>query len=265
MTPFFENKIAIVTGSAGGIGLAAAKALYDQGARVSLIDLKPGSGDPFTSRSESDDRIMYSVCDVSDENQLKDVVEKTKRLYGSIDILVNNAGIAPPFGFAADVSSEDWRRVLSINLDSAFYASKAVIPYLKEQGGAIVNTASVSGIHADRAMSSYNTAKAGLINFTRSLALEYASDGIRVNAVCPGATDTPMATDMKNVPGLFEKVCGNIPMKRMGRSEEIADAILFLASDRASYITGATLVVDGGASCRSGMLDMVDATSQTAP
>jgi len=174
--------------------------------------------------------------------------------FGGLDILFNNAGIGGATGGLEGISVEDWDKTQAVCLRGVFLGIKhAVAPMRARGGGAIVNTASISGLFADFAIGAYNTAKAGVINLTRVAAIEYGARGIRVNCVCPGAIDTPLLRPSLSIPGFAEETTRMIPMRRLGRPEEMAGVVMFLASDLASYVTGAAVVADGGLTAQTGL------------
>ena len=248
----FDGKVAIITGGASGIGAAAARLIASEGGRVMIADTE----DAACARKVAEvgeDRAAYRVCDIGEIDQVNAMVAATADQFGRIDILFNNAGIVG-MGSTTETDPALWRRVLEVDLFSVFYGCRAAIPHmLKTGGGAIINTASTSGMLGDFGMSSYNAAKGAVINYSRSLALDYASSGIRVNVVCPGVTNTPMLAGVAEVPGLLDEFIRPVPMSRMGEPEEIAEVVAFLASDAASYMTGAVVPVDGGLTASSGL------------
>ena len=233
-----ENRIAVVTGGARGIGAATASLFRSEGARVEIWDVggeHPAAGD--------DEGITCRSVDVSDTGSVEAALEELISRTGVPDILVNNAGIISD-GFASELSDEDWRRVIEVNLTGTFIPCRALIPHLRERGcGTITNTSSISAL-GNRGQSNYAASKAGVIGLTRTLAQELAGDSVRVNCVAPGAIETEM---FDAVPGkVKEKFIRRIPLGRLGSPADVARLHLFLASDEASYMTGQTVFCDGG-------------------
>lgn len=253
MSARFDNRVAVVTGGASGIGDAIARRLAQEGARVVIGDQNVPAYEGWTEESRRD--VVFQSTDVGNLASVEALIAKCHTAFGHIDLLVNNAGIGS-VGSVVEIDPDNWQRVLAVNLNGVFHASRAAIPHMRGRKGAIVNIASISGLSGDYRMSAYNTSKAGVINLTRSLALDLARDQIRVNAVCPGLTLTPLVSLIDQVPGLLEAWVRSIPLKRGGAPDEVAAAALFLASDEASFITGACLVVDGGQSAHTGQPDL---------
>ncbi|PCG15388.1 MAG: SDR family NAD(P)-dependent oxidoreductase [Sphingomonas sp.] len=251
----FGGRVAIVTGGASGIGAAFARRVHAEGAAVMIADLDVERGQALAA--ELGERAAFRSVDVADAAALETLAADTAAAFGGIDILYNNAGIGC-YGLTPDLAIDQWRRVVAVNLDAVFYGCRAVIPYLKARGGgAIVNTASASGLHADYGFTAYNAAKAGVINYTRSLAIDHARDGIRANAVCPGPVDTPILTSgVDAIPGLRAQWEQVVPAGRFAQPEEIAAVAAFLASDDASAVTGAAIPVDGGLTAHTGQPDL---------
>jgi meso-butanediol dehydrogenase/(S,S)-butanediol dehydrogenase/diacetyl reductase len=237
----FQGKVALVTGGGSGIGAATARLLAAEGARVSVVDLNAEA-----ARAVAEEAGGHAIAaDVSQRDQVEAFVAEALARHGRLDILINNAGIGC-FGRTPDLDPAEWERVVAIDLHSVFYACRAAIPHLTRPGGAIVNTASISGLAGDYGFTAYNAAKGAVINYTKALAVDHAREGIRVNALCPGLIATPLTAGAKLMPGLEAAWHDTIPMGRAGTPEEMAQAIAFLASDAASYVTGAILVADGG-------------------
>jgi NAD(P)-dependent dehydrogenase (short-subunit alcohol dehydrogenase family) len=242
-----KGKVAIVTGGSSGIGRASAELFAREGARVVVADYNADAGRATveTIKGAGGDAIFVQV-DVSDAAQVRDMVQTALDTYGGIDILLNNAGILL-FGTVLDTEEKDWRRVMDINLTGTFLVCKAVLPHMIQRGGgSIINLTSSTGAHdAGPNTAAYVTSKGGVALMTRAMAIDHAKDHVRVNAVAPGPTDTPMLRDALSLEQLAA-FAATFPMGRLGRPEELANAILFLASDDASFVTGAILAVDGG-------------------
>ena len=249
------GKVAVITGGASGIGAAAARLFVAEGARVVIGDLNAAAGRALADALNESARETVAVFLATDVARLQDVealVAAAERDFGRLDILFNNAGIGS-FGDSVTLGVEQWKQVIEVDLNGVFYGCKAAIPALRRAGGgAIVNTASISGIGADYGFAAYNAAKAAVINYTRTVALDHAADGIRCNAVCPGWIDTPLTEATKSLERVAAAWTEAIPMRRAGQPEEIARVALFLASDDASYVTGTTVVADGGLTASNG-------------
>lgn len=235
------DKTAIVTGAARGIGLATTRLLLDQGWRVAMVDL---DGDELATVASSLPGTRAVTCDISDPEQVAAMVAAVVEWSGRIDALINNAGVAD-FRPLDQTDLETWRWVMSTNLDGVFLTSQAVIPYLKDTRGAIVNVASISGLRASTLRVAYGTSKAAVIHLTRQQAVELGEWGIRANCVAPGPVDTKLALAVHS-PAIRAAYHDALPLNRYGRETEIAEAIVFLCSDRASYVTGQVLAADGG-------------------
>lgn len=233
------QKIAIVTGAARGIGLATAQLMNRHGIDVVLVDR-----DVEELEKVSGGLGLALSCDVSNPDQVEQMVADTLKHFGRVDTLVNNAGVAA-FGPIEDTTFEDWRRVMATNLDGVFLCSQAVTPALKESKGSIINIASISGLRASTLRVAYGTSKAAVMHLTQQQASELGEYGIRVNCVCPGPVRTKlaMAVHSEDIVSAYHDA---IPLNRYGSEDEIAGVIAFLASDAASYVTGQIISVDGG-------------------
>jgi meso-butanediol dehydrogenase/(S,S)-butanediol dehydrogenase/diacetyl reductase len=251
------GKVAVITGGASGMGEGAARAMVQAGCKVVLGDLNE-AGLAALCDELGAENAFGQPCNVADEADVGRLMDAAVDRFGSLDVLFNNAGIGG-LGAVTDTTTAHWHNVLEVDLSAVFYGSRAAIPHMRKVGGgAIINNASVSGMFGDYGMASYCAAKGGVINLSRNMALDLARDGIRVNCICPGAIDTPLLGGMKAAPGLFDAFIRAVPMKRLGKPSEIGQVVAFLASDAASYVTGAVLPVDGGLTSKTGWPDMND-------
>ena len=246
----FKGKTVIVTGAASGIGRGVAERFSQEGANVVLCDIDAQKlGDVAGALPQ--ERTLAQRCDVADFDAVRALVTAAVARFGTLDVMVNNAGIASE-GTALDVSLEDWRRTIDTDLSGVFHGCRAALPELLKTKGCIVNTASVSGLGADWAMCAYNAAKGGVVNLTRSLALDFGAKGVRANSVCPSLTETGMTQDMVKDPALVAKFMERMPIGRVAQPADIAAVVAFLASDDARFVNGANLPVDGGVMASNG-------------
>ena len=245
----FAGKVAFVTGAGSGIGRATAIAFAAEGAEVVLADIDT-VGNEETARlvAEHGGRVLSVKCDVTSSSDIQAVIKQTVQEFGRLDVAFNNAGIEQPPAPLVDIDEDNWSRLLDIDLRSAFLCMKYEIPaMLQTGGGSIVNTSSGAGVVGIRGQAAYVAAKHGLIGLTKSAALDYAAQGVRVNAICPGIIETPMMDRFSGgTPEGRARVIGQEPVGRMGRPEEIASAVLWLSSDLGAFATGHAMVIDGG-------------------
>ena len=240
-----EGPVVLVTGAARGIGLATAKKFLAGGWRVALLDIDGQTLEQAMNGFGDEEGVLSVHCDVADADRVTAAIEAIEHWAGRLDALVNNAGIAV-FKPIMEVSVDEWSEVLAVNLTGPFICTKASVPLMqKSGGGSVVNIGSISGLRASMLRVAYGTSKAGLAHLTKQQAAELGTIGIRVNLVAPGPVDTAMAKKV-HTPDIRADYHDAIPLGRYGLENEIADAILFLCSDRASFITGQTLAVDGG-------------------
>src|SRR5881628_3441660 len=246
----FENKVALVTGAGSGLGLATVKASAESGALVVLADRNEKSVRSATEElTAQGHKTLAIVCDVSDDAQVEAMVHQTVTTFGRLDAAYNNAGVQNVLAETADTTREDYDRVMGINLRGVWSCMKFELQQMRKQGsGTIVNCSSLGGLVGGAERGIYHAAKHGVLGFTKSAALEYAARGIRVNAVCPGLIQTPMSDQMiaSGQADALREMMKDVPIGRVGRAEEIADAVLWLCSDAASYVTGQSISVDGG-------------------
>jgi NAD(P)-dependent dehydrogenase (short-subunit alcohol dehydrogenase family) len=245
----FDSKVALVTGAGSGIGLATAKAFAEAGASVTLADVHENAVRAAAEELVSVGHKAIAIrCNVTDEAQAAAMIGQTVSTFGRLDAAFNNAGVQSPAVETADASGEEFDRVIAINLRGVWNCMKHELRQMREQGsGAIVNCSSIGGLIGLPGRATYHASKHGVIGLTRSSALEYASRGIRINAVCPGTIETPMVADMlAKEPDAMKEIMRDQPIGRLGRPEEIAAAVLWLCSPGASFVIGHALAVDGG-------------------
>ena len=246
----FKGKTVIVTGAASGIGRGVAERFSQEGANVVLCDIdekKLGEA----AAGLPGDRTIAQRCDVTQFAEVSALVAAAVRRFGAVDVMVNNAGIAAE-GTALEVSVEDWGKTVDTDLGGVFHGCRAALPELLKTQGCIVNTASVSGLAADWGMCAYNAAKGGVVNLTRSLALDFGAKGVRTNSVCPSLTQTGMTEDMIKNEVLVERFMERMPLRRVAQPADIAAVVAFLASDDAHFVNGVNIPVDGGVMASNG-------------
>ena len=244
-SPPLIMKVAVVTGAARGIGLAISKKFLEEGYRVAILDIDQKTLSQTMKQFFDTNNVLGLECDVSEPDQVDQSVNRVVEEFGRIDVLVNNAGIAE-FKPMLETTYEEWSRILAVNLNGPFICTQACTPFmLKNEGGSIVNIASISGLRASTLRIAYGTSKAALMHLTKQQAAELGNKGIRVNAIAPGPVDTAMAKKVHTA-DIRSDYHDVIPLNRYGLEEEIADAVWFLCSDSASYINGQIIAADGG-------------------
>ena len=255
-----QGRVAVVTGAASGIGLACATRFAKEGARIAGIDLSQPEAAAWAALGSGAAAARCWQADVRDEAAIESTIAEIAAHFGRIDILVNAAGVSSA-GAIGDLTADEWNRVLGINLTGTFLVSKHVVKRMLERSaGNIINLASIEGLEAFESQAAYNASKGGVVLLTRNMAIDYGGFGIRVNCLCPGLIDTPM-TAMLHIPELKairDKFVNGHMLRRAGRPEEVAAAALFLASDDASFVTGHSLVVDGGFTAGRRLIDPAD-------
>ncbi|MED1607889.1 SDR family NAD(P)-dependent oxidoreductase [Cytobacillus kochii] len=237
-----QDKVAVITGGVSGIGAATAKLFASEGAKLVLVDMNEEKGASFEAELKSQGaEAVFLKADVTSEVEVKNIFTTALDTFGKVDILFNNAGIGAVKP-TEELSYAEWRKTVEVDLDGVFLVAQAAIKeFLKTGSGVIVNTASMYGWVGSPGSAAYNAAKAGVVNLTRSLGLEYAARNIRVNALCPGFIDTPILGEADR-----QGLTASTPMNRLGKPEEMAKAVLFMASDDSSFMTGNSLIIDGG-------------------
>lgn len=244
-----EGKVALITGGGSGIGRATALAFVREGAKVVVADVvEEGGQETVRLVQAAGGEASFRACDVSDARQVESLIGQVVETHGRLDCAFNNAGIEGAAVRTADYTEADWDRVIAVDLKGVWLCMKHEIQQMLSQGGgAIVNTASAAGLVGSHGMPAYSAAKHGVVGLTKVAALEYARQGIRVNAVCPGVIQTPMVERLiAGHPRLEARLIGGEPIGRAGRPEEIAEAVVWLCSDAASFVTGHPMAVDGG-------------------
>lgn len=253
MNPSFKDKVALVTGGASGIGLATAKAFAEAGSAVAIADI---NGNAARAAAEAlvaaGHRAIGIRCSVENEAEVEAMVAQVVAAFGRLDMAFNNAGIHVAVAETADVDATDFDRVIAINLRGPFLCMKHELRQMRAQGsGVIVNCSSQSGFVGLPGLGAYTASKHGVIGLTKAAALEYAPQGIRINCLCPGTTETPLVRNLvEKEPGRLDDVIRDIPLGRMGREEELASAVLWLCSPGAGFMVGQTLTPDGGYTAR---------------
>src|SRR5437660_3128558 len=250
----FENKVALVTGAASGLGFATAKAFTESGASVVLADCNEKAVRAAAEELSCKGHKTLAIrCDVADDAQVENMVEQTVSTFGRLDAAYNNAGVQNILAETADATREDFDRVIAINLRGVWSCMKFELRQMRKQAsGAIVNCSSLGGLVGGAGRGTYHAAKHGVLGLTKSAALEYAARGIRINAICPGLIQTPMSDQMAAAgqAGALREMMKDVPIGRVGRADEIADAVLWLCSSAASLVVGHALAVDGGYTIR---------------
>ncbi len=247
----FDGKVAIVTGGGSGIGAATAYRLGDEGATVIAVGRTENRLKTAAAAAPAGSTIATRVADVSDESAITALIASVTEEYGRLDVLVNNAGVGVP-GTVEQTDTAAWRGVFAVDVDGVFFASRAALPHLRRVGGCIVNVGSVSGLGADWGLAAYNAAKGALVNLTNAMALDHGHEGVRVNAVHPSLTRTPVAAPIVENEDMLAAFRQRIPMQRPAEPAEVADVIAFLASSDARFVNGAHIPVDGGLSASNG-------------
>ncbi|WP_367159628.1 SDR family oxidoreductase [Kozakia baliensis] len=246
----FDGKVAIVMGAASGIGAATARRLIDEGANVVLTDRADSALEKILEELPQD-RADIAKADVSKRSEVEAAVAKAVERFGQLDLLISNAGVST-VGTLEETDVDDWRSICGTNVDGSIFATKAALPHLRKTRGNIVYTASISGVGGDKNTFFYDVSKGAVVQMTRALAVEQGPNGIRVNAICPAVTRTGMTEDMFKNEDYVKTLISAIPLGRYGKAEDMAAAILFLASDDASFISGHIMLVDGGLSAWNG-------------
>jgi meso-butanediol dehydrogenase/(S,S)-butanediol dehydrogenase/diacetyl reductase len=238
-----KNKVAVVTGSGGGLGEAMARSLSEAGAKIAILDLKDGGKVAKSLKTKS----KYYQVNVLDEKNIQGVLDEVEKDFGRIDVLINNAGVFFPTPII-ETDASNWDKIINVNLKGYFLVTKHAVPKMKN-GGKIINTASVAGTHAFAGSAAYNASKGGVIMLTKTMAQEFAPRGILANAICPGVFETPMTTDLLKSEEMNQMIKGSVPLGREGKPNELGPLAVYLASDENTYMTGSIITIDGGWTC----------------
>jgi NAD(P)-dependent dehydrogenase (short-subunit alcohol dehydrogenase family) len=244
---YFSGKVALVTGGSRGIGRATAQLFAQSGAKVVIGDIDPAGAQTVEEIERHGDEAIFVRTDVSNESDVKNLIATALKTYGGLHCAFNNAGVLPPTVMLADMDQTTFDRTMAVDLKGVFFCMKYEIAHMVQSGGgAIVNSASIAGLIAEPGISAYIAAKHGVIGLSKAAAVEYANQGIRINALAPGLVDTAMTKAWFDDPNMRAHFISNTPLGRVSQPEEIASMVLFLCSDLASFAVGQTFVIDGG-------------------